>query len=147
MRVLFSPAKFYSAKFHSARFHSARFHRGRPCGAPFFAGLVFAGLAVFMTMVLAGAPARAELAVYELTLKDHRFSPEELHIPAGEKVKLIVHNQDSTPEEFESYELNREKVVGAGKSIKLFIGPLKAGVYEFFGEFNIETARGRIIVK
>ena len=132
MRVLFFPAGF----------HWGRFHSRRSAGA-----LVFAGLAALMALMLAGAPARAELAVYELTLKNHRFIPEELHIPAGEKVRLIVHNQDDTPEEFESYELNREKVVGAGKSIKLFIGPLKAGVYNFFGEFNMQTARGRIIVE
>jgi len=132
MRVLFFPVGFHRGRFHSRRFAGA---------------LVFAGLAALIALMLAGAPARAELAVYELTLKDHRFIPEELTIPAGEKVKLIVHNQDDTPEEFESYELNREKVVGAGKSIKLFIGPLKAGVYNFFGEFNMQTARGRIIVE
>ena len=43
-----------------------------------------------------------------LVIKDHRFIPSEIKVPAGQKVKLLVHNQDGTPEEFESHELNRE---------------------------------------
>jgi hypothetical protein len=62
-------------------------------------------------------------------------------------VKLIVENQDQSAEEFESYELNREKIVAGGKSVTVFIGPLKPGVYKFFGEFNPKTAQGTITVK
>ena len=59
--------------------------------------------------------------------------------------KLIIYNNDKTPEEFESYELNREKIImGNSKSI-VFIGPLEPGKYPFFGEFNIKTAQGIII--
>lgn len=91
--------------------------------------------------------AQAEQAPIELSIKDHRFEPAEFKVPANTKVKLIVKNLDPTPEEFESYELKREKVIPGGASVTLFIGPLKPGVYPFFGEFNQATAQGRVIVE
>lgn len=89
----------------------------------------------------------AETPVYEIIIKDHLFYPDELIIPANTKVKLLVKNQDVTPEEFESYELNREKVIPGKSQVIIFIGPLKPGIYPFFGEFFPKTAQGRIIVQ
>lgn len=82
-----------------------------------------------------------------LTIKDHRFQPEEVRVPAGQKVKLLIQNQDATPEEFESHELNREKVIPGGATANVFIGPLQPGKYPFFGEFNETTARGVVIAE
>ena len=82
-----------------------------------------------------------------LVIKDHRFVPAELRIPAGRKVKLTIDNQDATPEEFESYELNREKIIPGRSRAVVFIGPLKPGRYPFFGEFNPKTAQGAVIVE
>ena len=82
-----------------------------------------------------------------LEIRDHLFIPSELVVPANTKVKLIVHNRDSTPEEFESYELNREKVIMGGQTAIIFIGPLKPGEYPFFGEFNPKTAQGKVIAE
>ena len=90
-------------------------------------------------------PVVAELNVFELQIKDHLFQPSVLYVPAGEKVKLMVLNQDQSPEEFESFSLNREKVIlGKGKAT-LFVGPLKPGKYEFFGEYNPDSAQGVLI--
>jgi plastocyanin len=86
-------------------------------------------------------------ADYTLVIKDHRFTPAELTIPAGKKIKLLVENQDSTPEEFESHSLNREKIIAGKGKITLYLGPLEAGSYPFFGEFNEATAKGVIIAK
>lgn len=83
---------------------------------------------------------------YKLVIKDHQFSPVELLIPSGKKVKIFVENQDPTAEEFESYELNREKMVAGSGKIALFLGPLKPGVYKYFGEFHKESAKGIIKV-
>ena len=91
--------------------------------------------------------ASAKTPVFEIEIRDHLFYPDELHIPANTKVKLIVYNRDSTPEEFESYELNREKVIMGGRKANIFIGPLAPGVYPFFGEFNPNTAQGRVVVE
>ena len=95
------------------------------------------------------AVARAQAATPEFTLviKDHRFTPTELVVPAGQKIRLVVENQDPTPEEFESYPLNREKVVAGNGRIVLFVGPLEPGKYEFFGEFNMATARGWLVAR
>lgn len=103
--------------------------------------------AVFL-FILAGAHATAaEPAEYVLTIQNNRFQPTELTIPADTKVQLIVKNADQTAEEFESSDLNREKVVVGGGQIKVFIGPLPAGKYEFFGDFHPDTARGHIVVQ
>ena len=94
-----------------------------------------------------GAKAEAQDSTFALVIKDHRFQPTEIEIPAGQKIALLVKNADSTPEEFESTELRREKVVPGGDQITVYIGPLKPGRYEFFGDFNPATARGHIVAK
>jgi hypothetical protein len=103
--------------------------------------LVFA---IFMVLPLAVC---ADIPVLEIEIRGHLFYPSELTLPANTKVKLIVYNRDPTPEEFESYELNREKVIMGGQKAIIFIGPLTAGVYPFFGEFNPKTAQGKIIAQ
>ena len=85
--------------------------------------------------------------VLELEIRDHLFYPSVLTVPANTKVKLIVYNRDATPEEFESYELNREKVIMGGQKAIIFIGPLAPGEYPFFGEFNPKTAQGKVIAE
>lgn len=84
---------------------------------------------------------------FTLVIKEHRFTPAELQIPAGVKVKLVIKNEDSTPEEFESHELHREKVVPPGQQILVIVGPLDAGTYGFFGDFHHDTAQGKLIAK
>ena len=82
-----------------------------------------------------------------LVIKNHKFEPAEVKVPAGQRVKLTVHNQDSTPEEFESHTLNREKIVPPGSKVVIFIGPLKPGKYEFYGEYHEATAKGVVVVE
>ncbi len=89
--------------------------------------------------------ARAE--DYILTIKDHHFAPVEITIPAHQKIKLTVKNLDATVEEFESSDLNREKIVGGNSEIIVFIGPLEPGRYGYFGDFHRDLATGTIIVK
>ena len=97
-----------------------------------------------LAALLPASAARAEVPVFTLEIRDHLFYPSELVIPADTKVKLIVANLDPTPEEFESYELNREKVIMGGARATIFIGPVPAGTYPFFGEFNPKTAQGTV---
>ncbi|MCB0367856.1 MAG: cupredoxin domain-containing protein [Bdellovibrionales bacterium] len=88
-----------------------------------------------------------EASQYSLETKNGYFFPEVIEIPANEKVILLVKNTGSEAEEFESLELNREKIVLPGKTIKVKLGPLKPGEYSFFGEFHPNTANGKILVK
>ena len=98
-------------------------------------------------MLAISAAAWAATPEIELIIKDHLFFPATLEIPAGQKVRVRIINQDPTPEEFESFELNREKiVVGNGQTV-IFIGPLEPGEYPFFGEFYPKTAQGVVVVK
>lgn len=89
----------------------------------------------------------AEVEAFTIVIKEHRFEPGQITIPAGKKVELIVDNQDATEEEFDSSDLNREKLVGGGKKGVIYLGPLTPGAYKFYGEFNADTAEGVITVK
>lgn len=100
-----------------------------------------------VVLLALGASASAEPTEYRLTIRDHRFEPAEIKVPAGEKIRLLIDNQDATAEEFESYELNREKIVAPKSSIVVFVGPLEPGQYPFFGEFHMETAQGKLIAE
>ena len=95
----------------------------------------------------AAAAPPAEGQQITLRIKDHKFIPAELDVPANTKFELLVVNEDPTPEEFESHELNREKIVTGNGTITVAIGPLKPGRYPFFGEFHMDTAQGALIAK
>lgn len=82
-----------------------------------------------------------------LTIQDHRFDPAQLGVPAGKKLKLVVKNLDPAPEEFESHDLKREKVIAGKGQATISIGPLKPGTYKFAGEYHEATAQGQIVAK
>ncbi len=90
---------------------------------------------------------RAATPVIEIEIRDHLFYPSVVEVPANTKVKLLIRNLDPTPEEFESYPLNREKVISGNSKVIIFIGPVAPGEYPFFGEFYPGTAQGIILVK
>jgi Cupredoxin-like domain len=99
----------------------------------------------FCLLVIGAAGARAD--DYLITIKDHKFSPTEIKVPANQRVMITVVNDDATPEEFESNVLKVEKVI-AGKSKGVVrIGPLKPGRYPFIGEYHEATAKGVIIAE
>ena len=102
---------------------------------------------LFVLLSLCSLSAFAADSEIVLVIRDHRFEPAEVRIPAGQKVKLTIHNQDTTPEEFESHELNREKVIAPGAKVNIYIGPLNAGSYPFYGEFHEKSARGTVIAE
>jgi len=110
--------------------------RARPLAAAVLLGAVLAG----------GAPARAD-DLPTLVFHNHRFVPDRIQVPAGAKFQLRVQNTDDTADEFESVDLNREKLVAPGQTITVFLGPLPAGEYKFFGDFHQDTAQGVLVAK
>lgn len=102
------------------------------------------GAALLIASTVAQA---AEPKEFTLTLRNHRFVPAQLVVPANTKFKLLVVNEDPTPEEFESHELNREKIVTGKGRITVLLGPLKPGRYPFFGEFHMATAQGSLLAR
>ena len=110
-------------------------------------GTIGAAIAALCAALAAPVAASEQPPEVRLVIQNHRFSPSELRLPAGRKLKLVVENRDATPEEFESYELNREKVISGNSQAVIFIGPLEPGEYPFFGEFNPKTAQGKVLVE
>jgi plastocyanin len=101
---------------------------------------------VVLLVTALALPAQADDPSFSIVLKDNQFVPGEVQIPAGVKVKLVVSNENSTPAEFESTQLHREKIVRPGQEVMVFVGPLNPGSYEFFDDFHPET-RGHLVVK
>jgi len=104
-------------------------------------------LAALAAALLCAGTRAGEATEVELRIQNHLFDPAELVVPADTKVRVRIHNLDATPEEFESWELNREKVILGGESTVIFVGPLPPGEYPFFGEFNPKSAQGKLIVQ
>ncbi len=98
-------------------------------------------------LLAASFAAAAAEPEFTLVIRDHRFEPAELRVPANTKVRLIVDNQDPTAEEFESKDLKREKVIPAKSKGTVLVGPLKPGRYAFVGEFHESTAKGVVIAE
>jgi len=116
----------------------------RTVGNALKAGLQAATLCAVLASPLA---TWAEAPEFTIVIENHRFAPAEVTVPAGQRVKLVIDNRDATPEEFESHDLKREKVVAGGAKINVWVGPLKPGTYKFFGEYHEDTAQGRLIAK
>ena len=105
-------------------------------------------LGVVLAFLLCGAGALAQGGAnrLELFLRDHRFEPAELHVPANTAFGITVKNEDPTAEEFESGAMGVEKVIPGGRSLQIRVRPLAPGRYEFEGEYHNATAKGVIIV-
>ncbi len=97
-------------------------------------------------LLVCAAPALAEEPKITIAVRDHQFVPAEVPVPAGVKVELMIRNEQTTPAEFESTALHREKIVPASGQVSLFVGPLDPGRYEFFDDFHPAT-RGFIVAR
>ncbi len=95
--------------------------------------------------VMAMAAVADEVPTIAITLKDHRFSPAEIHIATGKPVILKITNEDPTPEEFDSSALQVEKVIVGGTYGTIHLRPLGPGRYPFMGEYHSDTAQGVVI--
>jgi len=105
-------------------------------------------LALGLIGIFAAAPALAGAAdephAVVLTLKDHRFTPERVTVPAGRKIRIELINQDPALEEFDSEDLRVEKDVTPQGRVSFTVGPLKPGTYSFMGELHADTASGEL---
>jgi plastocyanin len=88
-----------------------------------------------------------EQPVFTLTLKNHRFQPDHLDVPAGQRFRIQLTNQDDTVDEFESYDMKWEKIVAVGATVTVRAGPLHPGTYKFFDDYHPDTATGTVTAK
>ncbi len=104
---------------------------------------------ILLTGVLAVAAVAAHAASmpqFRLVLKDQRFQPATLKVPAKTKFKLLVTNDNTVPSEFESTDFNREKIVLPNSTITVFIGPLAKGTYKFYDDFH-QSTKGTLVAE
>jgi len=103
---------------------------------------------VVVAVLFLTAPAIAEdVTKIDVTIKGHRFSPSEIHVPAGKPTLLTIKNEDPTAEEFDSSALKVEKVIAGGRSATVRLRPLGPGRYPFMGEYHSDTAQGVVIAE
>jgi len=106
------------------------------------------GFALAIVLMALGMPGAGALAQeFNLVIRNHKFEPQELRVPAGKRVSISIANEDVTPEEFESATLKVEKIIPGKSKGVVRIGPLAPGRYEFIGEFNADTAKGVVIAE
>jgi Cupredoxin-like domain len=78
---------------------------------------------------------------------DGRFEPDELVVKAKTPLRLRVVNATQDPIEFESFELNRERVVLPGAEIVVYLPALDPGSYKYFDDFHHDAGEGTITAK
>lgn len=86
-----------------------------------------------------------DLPVIDVTIKNHQFTPSEIHVAVGQPTVLNIKNEDPTAEEFDSSALKIEKVIAGGTYGKVRLRPLGPGRYPFMGEYHSDTAQGVVI--
>ncbi len=107
-----------------------------------FARVVAAMATALFGAALASADAPPPV---KLIVKDHHFSPNQVTVPAGQRFRIELTNQDDTTDEFESYDMKFEKIVVSGGTIAVFAGPLHPGTYKFFDDYHPDQANGTIV--
>lgn len=85
--------------------------------------------------------------VFEIRFEKHHFTPLNLVVPAGQQVRIRVVNSSAETIEFESFKLNREKVIEPGKTVTVDLQPLKAGSYDFYDDFHADVPEGEIVAR
>lgn len=83
----------------------------------------------------------------EIRFENHKFTPQTLDVPSGQKLTLKVTNESQETIEFESFKLNREKVVTPGETISVNLPALSPGSYDFYDDFHQDVPQGAIIAK
>jgi hypothetical protein len=103
-----------------------------------------------LTLLAAGGlamAAPAEDTVVELRFENRQFAPQTLHVPANRPFKIKIVNASKEAIEFESFKINREKVIGPGETVTVAVPGLKPGSYDFYDDFHQDVPQGTILVK
>ena len=104
----------------------------------------------FLTLVGGGAtttrrPWSLATKTISFALQGHRFSPEEIRVPAGTRFRIEVTNLDATVTAFESADMDFATTISGWDKGSVLVGPLPPGRYEFFDEFHPDQAQGVVV--
>jgi hypothetical protein len=100
-----------------------------------------------LVIVLLPAGAGGDDTVIELRFENRHFTPQTITVPANQALTLRITNVSKEPIEFESFKLNREKVVGPGETVVVRLPALRPGSYDFYDDFHQDVPAGSIIAK
>ena len=89
----------------------------------------------------------ADDPTFELSLKEHQFTPAELTVPADRRLKLTIKNSSTRRPRSSTPAFKAEKIIPGGGEVSVYIGPLKAGTYGFFDDFHPAETKGSPIAK
>ena len=92
-------------------------------------------------------PALADEPTFQIDIKDGVITPLEIEVPANTRIRLEVTNSGTSPAEFESVQLKKEKVIASGNTSVMVIRTLDPGSYDFFDDFHIDMPHAKIIAK
>ncbi len=102
---------------------------------------------VFLGQATEAAAQTPSLPSFEVTVRDGRFHPDRLEVPAGVRVRLVLKNEGPGPLEFENDEMHIEKVLSAGATSFVVLPKLQPGEYGFVDEFNPITGELTVIAR
>ena len=100
---------------------------------------------LFIAFSFFGFALAADAEDYVVSFKDGVLAPSQVQVKAGQEFTLTVQNDGWTTEEFESRDLNIEKMIPPSKKKTFKVGPLKAGTYTFYGDFHENTTHGTMV--
>lgn len=105
-------------------------------------------LAAILALLIAPTAGRSEeVARFKVVFADGTISPQRLEVPAGKPFELEVSNTGTSPAEFESKELHKEKVIAPKATTVVSFKKLTPGEYGFFDENQPNAAPGTLVVK
>ncbi|MBY3102311.1 cupredoxin domain-containing protein [Rhizobium laguerreae] len=107
-------------------------------------------LTLALVAVLVGPPPAAaedEDPFFDVHFSNGVISPAVIVVPANKRFKLELHNDGSTPIEFESIPLRKEKVLAPGASSFLVFRSLQVGEYAFFDDFHLDMPPAKLIAR
>jgi hypothetical protein len=96
---------------------------------------------------MAPVAARAADTVVEVRFENHKFLPQTITVSAHRAFRIKVINASKETIEFESFKLDREKVVGAGETIMVNVPALSPGSYDFYDDFHDDVPEGAVIAQ
>ena len=105
---------------------------------------VVAALLVF-TMAILGDNALGEDGVVDLRYENHRFAPQTITVPTNRPFRIKVINASNETIEFESFKLNRERVIGPGETAIVNVPALSPGRYDFYDDLHQDVPEGVVI--
>jgi hypothetical protein len=101
--------------------------------------------AAFLLLGLSSATLAADEPL-RLVLREHKFTPEQIEVPAHVKFRLTIKNDSDALIEWESSDLDREEVISPGEERSIFLGPLDPGTYPFFDDRH-QASKGALVAK